>query len=177
MLLGSRRMHSAAPLTQHSRLKWAAVSRVLKRDGASQRSFARFYLVIVSTVLLYGSDTWVVTAHMQKMLASFHHRCAQHITRRHIRCVDATDEWITPSMDGVLREAGLFPIMHYVCARSKWSIVTLSPPPCDLRQMPCSDPNLTTPTDVLGPNKPPDNRVMGDQIPLGIRLGQSRTIV
>ena len=62
---------------QRAREKWTAVSRVLKRDGASQRSFARFYLVIVSTVLLYGSDTWVVTKYMQDMLTSFHNRCAR----------------------------------------------------------------------------------------------------
>jgi hypothetical protein len=102
---------------QRAKAKWAAISRVLKRDGASQRAFARFYLVIVNTVLLYASDTWVVTQHMQDMLEAFHNRCARHITRRYIRYVDATEEWITPSTEGVLREAGLKPIMHYVCKR------------------------------------------------------------
>jgi hypothetical protein len=37
---------------QRAKAKWAAVSKVLKREGASKKSFARFYLVIVSTVLL-----------------------------------------------------------------------------------------------------------------------------
>jgi hypothetical protein len=36
-----------------ARTKWKAVSRVLKRDGSSQRSLTRFYLVIDDT-----SDTW-----------------------------------------------------------------------------------------------------------------------
>jgi hypothetical protein len=51
---------------QRAKAKWAAVSKVLKREGASKKSFARFYLVIVSTVLLYGSDTCVVTRRMEE---------------------------------------------------------------------------------------------------------------
>jgi hypothetical protein len=39
---------------QRAKEKWAAVSKVLTREGASKKSFARFYLVIVSTVLLYS---------------------------------------------------------------------------------------------------------------------------
>ncbi len=64
---------------QRAKAKWAAVSKVLKREGASKKSFARFYLVIVSTVLLYGSDTWVVTRRMEELLTSFHDRCLRHI--------------------------------------------------------------------------------------------------
>jgi hypothetical protein len=45
---------------------------ILKREGGSKKSLARFYLVIVSTVLLYGSDTWVVTRRMKELLTSFH---------------------------------------------------------------------------------------------------------
>jgi hypothetical protein len=64
---------------QRAKAKWAAVSKVLKREGASKKSFARFYFVIVSTVLLYGSDTWVVTRRMEELLTSFHDRCLRHI--------------------------------------------------------------------------------------------------
>jgi hypothetical protein len=106
---------------QRARAKWAAVSRVLKREGASKKSFARFYLVIVSTVLLYGSDTWVVTRRMEALLTSFHDRCLRHITKRVIRCTDTENNiWITPSTTGVLAEAlllNLRPAMYYVRAR------------------------------------------------------------
>jgi hypothetical protein len=106
---------------QRAKAKWAAVSKVLKREGASKKSFARFYLVIVSTVLLYGSDTWVVTRRMEELLTSFHNRCLRHITRRLIRCTDAEDDiWVTPSMTGLLEEAFLLnlrPAMYYVRVR------------------------------------------------------------
>ena len=73
---------------QRAKAKWAAVSKVLKREGASKK----FYLVIVSTVLLYGSDTWVVTRRMEELLTSFHNRCLRHITKRFIRCTDTEND-------------------------------------------------------------------------------------
>jgi hypothetical protein len=36
-----------------------------------EERLSRFYLVIVSTILLYGSDTWVVTRRMADLLTSF----------------------------------------------------------------------------------------------------------
>jgi hypothetical protein len=103
---------------QRAKTKWSAISRVPKREGASKKSFARFYLVIASTILLYGSDTWVVTRRMEELLTSFHNRCLRHITRRFIRCSDAeNDIWVTPSMTGVQEEAFLLnlrPAMYYV---------------------------------------------------------------
>ena len=132
--------------------------------------------MIVGAVLLHGSDTWVVTKRMQEMLTSFHNRCARHITRRYIRFVEATEGWDTPSTEGVLKEAGLHPIMHYVCARrnsllsrylqdrSIFANAVLRPHP--------HAPDLRT---ILEPNKLSDNRVMGDQVPLGTRLSQSWT--
>jgi hypothetical protein len=90
---------------QRAKAKWAAVSKVLTREGASKKSFARFYLVIVSTVLLYGSDTWVVTRRMADLLTSFHNRCLRHITRRRIRCVDTeNDVWIRPTLAELWRK-------------------------------------------------------------------------
>jgi hypothetical protein len=106
---------------QRAKAKWTAVSKVMKREGASKKSFARFYLVIVSTVLLYKSDTWVVTRRMEELLTSFRDRCLRHITRRFIRCTDTeNDIWVTPSITGVLAEAlllNLRPAMYYVRAR------------------------------------------------------------
>ena len=106
---------------QRAQAKWAAVSKVLKREGASKKSFARFYLVIVSTVLLYGSDTWVVTKRMETLLTSFHNRCLRTITGRVIRCVDTdNDVWVRPPLAGVLEEAlllNLCPVMFDIRAR------------------------------------------------------------
>ena len=40
------------------------------------------YKAVTHEVLLYGSKSWVVTGDMFKVLEGFHHRAAQHITRK-----------------------------------------------------------------------------------------------
>jgi hypothetical protein len=88
------------------KLQWAAVSKVLKREGVSKESFARLYKVIVSTVLLYGSDTWWSLDVWRNCSPLSTTDALRHITRRFIRCTDAEhDTWVTPSMTGVLAEA------------------------------------------------------------------------
>ena len=67
-----------------AKAKWGAISRVLKWDGATVPYRSRIYLIVVATVLLYGSETWVVTDRMKAALESFHHGCARHITRKYI---------------------------------------------------------------------------------------------
>ena len=101
-----------------AKAKWGALSRVLKGKGASARYRSRIYLIVVSTVLLYGSETWVVTDRMRRVLEAFHHGCARHITRKYIHRVsdgEGGDEfWVYPSTAMVLKEACLKPIMDYI---------------------------------------------------------------
>ena len=104
-----------------AKAKWGAISRVLKRDGATVPYRSRIYLIVVATVLLYGSETWVVTDRMKAALESFHHGCARHITRKYIHRVgdeEAGDEfWVYPSTAEVLRQANLKPITDYLTKR------------------------------------------------------------
>ena len=76
---------------------------------------------MVSTVLLYGSETWVVTDRMRRVLEAFHHSCAGHITQKYIHRVsdgEGGDEyWVYPSTAMVLKEARLKPIMDYITER------------------------------------------------------------
>jgi hypothetical protein len=54
---------------------------------------------------------------MEKTLQSFHQKCTQYITGKHIR-PDPTDIegkiWICPPSEGVLEEIGLSPIQEYI---------------------------------------------------------------
>ena len=98
-----------------------ALSRVLKGEGASVRYQSQIYLIVISTVLLYGSETWVVTYQMRRVLEAFHHGCARHITQKYIHWVsdgEGGDEfWVYPSTAMVLKEACLKPIMDYITER------------------------------------------------------------
>ena len=45
-----------------TRQQWNCVARILKEEGTNARCMSKFYLAIVQAVLLYGSESWVVTA-------------------------------------------------------------------------------------------------------------------
>jgi len=92
------------------------MKKLLARQNASTTAMGRFYLAAVQSILLYGSDTWTLTSQQLRLLDSFHHHCARHITHMHIRPLpDGT--WITPASTDVLQAAGLKPISTYIQKR------------------------------------------------------------
>ena len=60
--------------------RWGITVRVLERTGAMVQSRGEIYKEMVQSVLLYGSNSWVVTGEMLKFLTLFHHQTAQRIT-------------------------------------------------------------------------------------------------
>jgi hypothetical protein len=101
---------------QRARQKWGDISKLLRKEGASSELSARFYLVVVSAVLLYGAETWVVTKRVEDLLTSFHNRCARTIARTFIRKT-GEDEWVYPSVAETLKKANLHPLLHYLNKR------------------------------------------------------------
>jgi hypothetical protein len=63
-----------------ARNQWMTISQVLARASASPRISALFYKATVQTVLLYGSETWVITDEILQLLTSFHHSIARRLT-------------------------------------------------------------------------------------------------
>ena len=53
---------------------WVQLSWILGRKDANDRMSRHLYLAIVQTVLLFGSETWVVTPNIGRLLGGFHHR-------------------------------------------------------------------------------------------------------
>jgi hypothetical protein len=96
-----------------ARIKWGRISRILSKDGADPKAMALFYKAIVPFVLLYGSESWVLTLAMEKQLQSFHRRWARYITGKNIRQnKDGTRTY--PSSENVLEMAGLWTIQEYI---------------------------------------------------------------
>jgi hypothetical protein len=100
-----------------AKAKWAMVSRVLCRQGASPRVSAMFYKAIVQSVLLFGSDSWVLTESMIHLLNAFHHRMARQITGYRARYCRITQEWSAEDIGVVLASAGMFSIVEYISRR------------------------------------------------------------
>jgi len=57
--------------------QWSMIRRLLCRRGASRKVMVRFYLAVVQSVLLYGSETWVLSHRLLRRLEAFHHKCAR----------------------------------------------------------------------------------------------------
>ena len=47
------------------------LARVLSREGADPKVSRTFYIAVTQAVLLFGSETWVLTTRMEKALDSF----------------------------------------------------------------------------------------------------------
>jgi hypothetical protein len=74
------------------------------------------YKAVVRSILLFGSETWVMTNSMLKALESFHRRVARRIAGKqpYLRA----GEWIYPPiLDKVLEEVGLNPVEDYILKR------------------------------------------------------------
>ena len=64
---------------------WAQLMRILGREGADPRLSKMFFKEVVRAVSVFGSETWVLTHHMERALGSFQHRVRRRITRRQPR--------------------------------------------------------------------------------------------
>ena len=103
---------------QKARQRWASVSRVLTREGASPRISGMFYKAVVQSVLLYGSETWNLDSTMLKALEGFHHRAARRLSGRRPRYLPEEDRWEYPPIAEALAIAGLLPIKDYIQRRN-----------------------------------------------------------
>ena len=68
-----------------ARGRWGSVAKILKQEGANSVCMGKFYLAIVQALLLYGSESRVISAKNLKKLESFHKRAVRHMTGQHIR--------------------------------------------------------------------------------------------
>ena len=63
-----------------ARRSWGRLSRVLGREGADPKVSRTFYIAVKQVVLLFGSETWVLTKKMEEALDTFQGRVARKIT-------------------------------------------------------------------------------------------------
>ena len=61
---------------------WARLSRIMRREGDSLRVLGVFFKAVVQALLLFGSETCVITPFIFRDLGGFQHRVARRITER-----------------------------------------------------------------------------------------------
>ena len=112
-----------------ARSRWARVSRVLAREGADAKIAGMFYKAVVQSVLLYGSESWVVTPAVLKVLNSFHHRMARRLSGKQPRYLPRENRWEYPPIEEALEVAGLYTMDHYIEVRRNTLVRNISTRP------------------------------------------------
>ncbi len=93
---------------------WARIGQVLRRENAPPRISAKFYKAIVQSVLLYGSETWVLSPAVMARLEGFHICAAYWMVKRHVPRRGPNLQRVYPSSEAVLEECGMHTIQHYI---------------------------------------------------------------
>ena len=99
---------------------------MIGRKGADPKVSRAFYITVTQTVLLFGSETWILTPRMEKALDSFHSRFAKNITRIQPR-QRKYGSWIYLPKAGLMKETEMVVIHASITRRQNTvaqSIVT-----------------------------------------------------
>ena len=79
-------------------------------------TIAKFYMAVVQAVLLYGSDSWVISDRNWSKLRAFHHKALRYTTNEHIKKTqDGKFEY--PCHEDLQWKCGLFSIETYIQRR------------------------------------------------------------
>ena len=81
--------------------------RMLARQGADARISGNLYKAVVQSILLYGSETWVLTTPMVKVLAGFHHRVIRQIAGMLPKYDARTYKWSKPPISQAYEATGV----------------------------------------------------------------------
>jgi hypothetical protein len=108
--------HAMGRQLSRARTKWSRFAAVLRANGVKPRVMGYFYKAVVQAVLLYGSETWVLSEYYLRQLRSFHNRVARCLTDRHIH-PNPDGIWTYPPTTEILKSAGLETIDDYIKRR------------------------------------------------------------
>ena len=82
---------------------------VLVKAGEMVRALEMMYKVVVQTVLLYRSESWIVTDAMMKLLEGFNHQILRRLLGKTTWSIRG-EGWEWPLVEEALETTGLWPI-------------------------------------------------------------------
>ena len=84
------------------------MSIILGRYGEDVWTMETLYKVLVQAVIIFGSETWILTPHMGQTLVGFQHKVAQQLMGKQTRRLpDGVWDYPPPPLGEAIREAGL----------------------------------------------------------------------
>jgi hypothetical protein len=99
---------------QKARATWARVGEVLWSENASPPIATRFYQAIVQAILLYGSETWIISRTALARLEGFHIRAAYRMAKANKPKRSPGNVWEYPRSMDVLKECGMKMMEEYI---------------------------------------------------------------
>ena len=99
-----------------ARRKWGRFSRIIFQEGEYPRTSGRFYVAVVKSVLLFGSEMWVLTPRILRAIGSLHNWVARWISGRMPQRL-RNRGWGYPPIEEALENAGLETIGIYITRR------------------------------------------------------------
>lgn len=86
--------HAVLLNLSRAKRRWGMIRNVLTKSRTEQNSMAYYYISIVLTVLLYGSETWTLTVSLVDILEAFHKSNIRGIANiKIIPLNDLNDNW------------------------------------------------------------------------------------
>ncbi len=100
-----------------ARSSWACIGQVLWSEKVSPFDAARFYQAIIQAILLYGSESWVISPTAMAQLEGFHICAAYRLAKTNRPKRGSNREWIYPRSEDVMKECGMKTMEEYILAR------------------------------------------------------------
>ena len=95
---------------------WTRMTRILVREGSDPSISGLFFNAVVQEVLLFGSETWILTPHIERALGSFQQRVVRRISGRQPSW-RGKGRWGYPPLASAMEEAGFEEIRVYITRR------------------------------------------------------------
>jgi hypothetical protein len=97
-----------------ARATWTRNEQVLHSKNVLPFVAARFYQAIIQAILLYGSESWVISRTAMVRLERFHTRAAYRIAKKNKPKSGPNREWMYLRSEDVLKECGMKMMEEYI---------------------------------------------------------------
>ena len=81
-----------------------------------ENDICKLYVAVVQVVIMFGSETWVLTPPLEKALTGFHHRSSRRMLGMGPKC-HPDEIWVYPPIGAALAIVGLEDIGVYIARR------------------------------------------------------------
>ena len=102
-----------------ARATWACVGQVLWSENASPFMAVQFYQAIIQAILLYGSETWVISRTALARLKVFHIQAAYWMAKKYKPKRGPGNVWVYPRSKDVLKECGMKTMEEYIAIQQQ----------------------------------------------------------